>query len=174
MLLGPVSLMCLRLLIGQETPGFPVEQANQRLLTKDSRCYTRHDCLSGRRRAAIRLKISLYEMKASVVSLILDSKTEEALDLLSKWYKVPVPKLGVGVVEGKTKGVAAVYSLRRKEILAASREYLYDPFVMIHEFYHHLRSVSGRHRGTEKDADRFALDFIEAYRVQVAGLGPRD
>ncbi|HEV2226795.1 MAG TPA: hypothetical protein VGR56_08340, partial [Nitrososphaerales archaeon] len=56
------------------------------------------------------------------------------------------------------------------EILAASREYLYDPFVMIHEFYHHLRSASGRHRGTEKDADRFALDFIEAYRRRGAGL----
>ncbi len=109
-------------------------------------------------------------MKASVVALILDTKTEDALDLLSKWYKVRVPKLGVGVVEGKTKGVAAVYSLRRKEILAASRDYLYDPFVMIHEFYHHLRSASGRHRGTEKDADRFALDFIEAYRRRVAGL----
>jgi hypothetical protein len=112
-------------------------------------------------------------MKVSVVALILDSKTEDALDLLSKWYKVPVPKLGVGVVEGKTKRVAAVYSLRRKEILAASREYLYDPFVMIHEFYHHLRSASGRHRGTEKDADRFALDFIEAYRTRVASLEGR-
>lgn len=116
------------------------------------------------------MKASPDEMKASVVALILDSKTEDALDLLSKWYKVPVPKLGVGVVEGKTKRVAAVYSLRRKEILAASREYLYDPFVMIHEFYHHLRSASGRHKGTEKDADRFALDFIEAYRMRVAGL----
>jgi hypothetical protein len=116
------------------------------------------------------LKVTLDEMKTSVVALILDSKPEDALGLLSKWYKVPAPKLGVGVVEGKTKGVAAVYSLRRKEILAARREYLYDPFVMIHEFYHHLRSASGRHRGTEKDADRFALDFIEAYRRQVAGL----
>ena len=72
--------------------------------------------------------------------------------------------MGVGVLEGRTKGVAAVYSLERKEILAARREYLYDPFVMIHEFYHHLRSVSGKHRGTEKQADRFALDFIDAYR----------
>ena len=116
------------------------------------------------------MKLSLEELKSSVVALILDSKTEDALDLLSKWYKVPVPRLGVGVVEGKSKGVAAVYSLKRKEILAARREYLYDPFVMIHEFYHHLRSASGRHRGTEKDADKFALDFIEAYRVRVAGL----
>ena len=110
------------------------------------------------------------QMKAVVVALILDSKTEEAIDALSKWYKVSRPKLGIGVVEGKTKGVAAVYSQKRKEILAARREFLYDPFVMIHEFYHHLRSVGGRHRGTEKQADRFALDFIAAYN-RTAALG---
>ena len=108
-------------------------------------------------------------MKATDVALILDSKTEEALGVLSRWYRVSEPRLGVGVFEGKTKGVAAVYSQGRKEILAARREFMYDPFVMIHEFYHHLRSTSGRHRGTEKQADKFALDFIGAYR-QVAAV----
>ena len=107
---------------------------------------------------------SQEEMQARVVALILDSKPEEAIGVLSKWYKVSEPKLGVGVVEGKTKGVAAVYSQRRKEILAARREYLYNPFVMVHEFYHHLRSVSGKHRGTEKQADKFALEFVAAYQ----------
>lgn len=110
------------------------------------------------------MKPAEEEMKAAVVALILDSKPEEALDVLSKWYRISRPRLGIGVVEGRTKGVAAVYSTRRKEILAANREYLYNPFVMIHEFYHHLRSRSGRHRGTEKDADKFAIDFIAAYR----------
>ena len=105
-----------------------------------------------------------YRMKASVVALILDSKTEEAIGVLSRWYRVAEPRLGVGVFEGRTKGVAAVYSQGRKEILAAKREFLYDPFVMIHEFYHHLRSTSGKHRGTEKQADKFALEFIAAYR----------
>ena len=110
-------------------------------------------------------------MKAAVVALILDSKTEEALRLLSRWYKVSQPKLGVGVFEGRTKGVAAVYSQNTKKILAAKREYLYDPFVMIHEFYHHLRSTSGKHRGTEKQADRFALDFIASYNRVASSLG---
>lgn len=104
------------------------------------------------------------EFKAWVVALVLDSKTEEAIAALSKRYRVQVPRLGVGVFEGKTKGVAAVYSPGRKEILAAKREYLYDPFVIIHEFYHHLRSISGRHRGTERQADKFSEDFISAYR----------
>lgn len=103
--------------------------------------------------------------RAKVVAMILDSKTEEALEMLCRRYHVTVPRLGIGVLEGRTKGVAAVYSLQRKEILAARREYLYDPFVMIHEFYHHLRSASGKHRGTEKQADRFALEFIGAYRA---------
>jgi len=111
------------------------------------------------------------QMKALVVALILDSKTEEAIRVLSHWYKVSTPQLGIGVVEGKTKGVAAVYSQNRKEILAARREFMYDPFVMIHEFYHHLRSVSGHHRGTEKQADRFALDFIDAYRRLAGARG---
>jgi hypothetical protein len=110
------------------------------------------------------LKGSEEEMKASVVAMILDSRPEDALNLLSQWYRVERPRLGVGVVEGRTKRVAAVYSLRRKEILAAKREYLYNPFVMIHEFYHHLRSRSGRHRGTEKEADRFAVEFIMTYQ----------
>jgi len=112
-------------------------------------------------------------MKAAVVALILDSKTEEAISLLSHWYKVSEPKLGVGVFEGRSKGVAAVYSQNTKKILAAKREYLYDPFVMIHEFYHHLRSTSGKHRGTEKQADRFALDFIASYNKVASGLGRR-
>ena len=101
--------------------------------------------------------------KAAVVGLILDAKTEKALDMLCERYRVVRPKLGVGVFEGKTKGVGAVYSVERREIRAANREFFYNPFVMIHEFYHHLRSVSGKHRGTEKDADRFAADFVQAY-----------
>lgn len=111
------------------------------------------------------------QMKASVVALILDSKPEEAIRVLSRWYKVPEPRLGVGVFEGRTKGVAAVYSQNRREILAARREYLYDPFVMVHEFYHHLRSTGGKHRGTEKQADQFALGFIAAYRQAAATQG---
>jgi hypothetical protein len=110
------------------------------------------------------LKAGEDEFKALIVAMILDTKTEKALDLLSKHYHVERPRLGIGVVEGRNKGVAAVYSQRRKEILAARREYFYNPFVIIHEFYHHLRSISGRHRGTEKQADKFAVDFIEAYR----------
>ena len=80
--------------------------------------------------------------------------------MLCEHYRVERPKLGVGVVKGRSKGVLAVYSANRKEILAARREYLYDPFTILHEFYHHLRQFAGEHRGTEKYADTFAIDFI--------------
>ncbi len=102
--------------------------------------------------------------KVLVVAMILDSRPEDAISMLSEHYHVSTPRLSVGVYEGRTKGVAAVYSVARKEILAANREYLYDPFVMIHEFYHHLRSINGRHRGTERQADEFANGFLSAYR----------
>jgi hypothetical protein len=40
-----------------------------------------------------------------------------------------------------------------------------EPFVVLHEFYHHLRTALDRkHRGTEKYADEFAREFIEAYK----------
>lgn len=86
--------------------------------------------------------------------------------MLCEHYGVERPRLGVGVVSGRSRGVLAVYSAQRKEILAASSDSLYDPFTILHEFYHHLRYFGSRHRGTEKHADRFALDYILAFRSQ--------
>jgi len=108
--------------------------------------------------------------RAVVVSTILDSKPERALEMLSRKYRVDVPKLGVGVFKRHSKGVRAVYSPERREILAARREFLYDPYVILHEFYHHLRSVGGRHKGTEKNADRFAVEYVLAFRKVTSEL----
>ncbi len=84
--------------------------------------------------------------------------------MLSEFFRVERPRLRIGVVRGRNKGVQAVYVSTRKEILAARREFFYDPFTMLHEFYHHLRYFGGGHRGTEKYADRFAIEFIRAYQ----------
>jgi hypothetical protein len=108
------------------------------------------------------------EFKAMIVKTILDSNPELALDLLCEYYRVERPRLRVGVVNGRNKGVQAVYSANRKEILAARREFLFDPFTIIHEFYHHLRYFGRDHRGTEKYADRFAIDYIRAFRSIMA------
>ena len=110
------------------------------------------------------MKANEDQMKALAVALILDFKPEEAIRVLSRWYRVSEPRLRMGVFEGRTIGVAAVYSQKRKEILVAKQAYLYEPFVIIHEFYHHLRSTSGKHRGTERQADEFASGFLGAYQ----------
>jgi hypothetical protein len=56
--------------------------------------------------------------------------------------------------------------VEKEAIYVASSEGLTDPFLILHEFYHHLRSVSGRHLGTERYANRFAREYIEEYRRQ--------
>ena len=48
------------------------------------------------------------------MATILDFKPEKALELLCEHFHVDVPKLGVGVVKGRSKGVLAVYSANRK------------------------------------------------------------
>jgi len=46
---------------------------------------------------------------------------------------------------------------------------LKEPFVILHEFYHHTRTgIDTKHRGTEKYANEFAEKFIQAYRSLVA------
>ena len=68
---------------------------------------------------------------------------------------------------GLPKGHANVlgcYVVEKETIYMASSDGLADPFLILHEFYHHLRSVSGRHRGTERYADRFAHEYLDAYK----------
>ena len=87
-------------------------------------------------------------------------RPEDALDLLSEYYGVERPRLRMGLPSGE-KGALGCYVHRDKTIYISSQEYLYDPYVLIHEFYHHLRSVGGKHRGTERHAKEFALSFLK-------------
>jgi len=103
--------------------------------------------------------------KAFIVHLVLDSKVEQALELLSKEFKVTVPKIQVGLP--RTHGsVYGCYTSRNQTMYVLNSDILKDPFVILHEFYHHLRtsSVDKKHRGTEKYANMFAEEFIAAYR----------
>jgi hypothetical protein len=107
------------------------------------------------------------EFKARIVQMIISKETERAVELVSRKYKVRAPRLGIGPTKGK-KVALAVYSVNSNAILFSNQDYFFDPFVVLHEMYHCIRSKSGSHKGTEKNADRFALDFIEAYRREVA------
>ena len=101
--------------------------------------------------------------KAKVVQLILAHDAEEALKSLAERYDVDTPGLRVGLPKGQVN-VSGCYVVKKETIYVASSEGLADPFLILHEFYHHLRSISGRHRGTERYADMFAREYIDAYR----------
>ncbi|MDG6939193.1 MAG: hypothetical protein JRN39_02170 [Nitrososphaerota archaeon] len=112
------------------------------------------------------------EFKAAMVALILSGKTEEALEELGRNYGVRSPAIRVGHHKG-TKRVEAVYVQERKTIFFARGENLSNPFVVLHEFYHHLRSRTGEHRGNEKLADEFAISYINAFN-RLASKRPAD
>ena len=104
--------------------------------------------------------------KPTVVWLILNQKPEEAIALLSKNYNVSTPRLKIGLPKGHTHNIYGCYTPKDMTISLFSNEMLGNPFVIIHEFYHHLRtSIDKQHKGTEKNADKFAHDFITAYNA---------
>lgn len=103
------------------------------------------------------------KFKALVVHLILSGRTEEALRLLSKRYKISIPKIRVGMPKGHVKN-AACYVRKTETIHFSRREALGDPIIVLHEFYHHLRSVTDWHGGIDKNADKFAESFMKAYK----------
>jgi len=113
------------------------------------------------------LSLDDSQFKANVVQLILSKDTEKAVELVSKRFKARVPSLGIGPTKGK-KVALAVYSVSANSILFSDQEHFFDPFVVLHEMYHCIRSRSGSHKGTEKNADKFALDFIAEYQKQVS------
>lgn len=97
-----------------------------------------------------------------IVRLIsIEKHPESALDILSEHYRVERPALKIGLPRGEKKALGC-YVHRERTIYISSQEYLYDPYVLIHEFYHHLRNVGGKHRGTERHARDFALSYLEA------------
>ncbi len=101
--------------------------------------------------------------KAQVVQMILNKKTEEALQSLSKFYKVNSPQIVVGTVKGKRKTVYAVYAQRESKIYCINSDIFYNPFIVLHEFYHHIRTTGYIHRGSEKHANMYAKSFVDSY-----------
>ncbi len=107
------------------------------------------------------------KFKTHVVALILNGKTEGALELLAKEYGVVVPALTVGLPKGHKASAYGCYTAKNQTISVLNSDILVNPFVILHEFYHHLRSkaVDRMHRGTEGNADKFALDYLREYQV---------
>ena len=108
--------------------------------------------------------------KAKVVQMILDKKTEEALHSLSAHYKVNPPQIVVGTIKGKRRTVYAVYVQRERKIYCINSDIFYNPFIVLHEFYHHIRTTGGIHKGSEKYANNYAKGFIDSYNKIVVEI----
>jgi hypothetical protein len=106
--------------------------------------------------------------RAKIVHMILNGRTEDALCQLSKIYSISPPEILVGTIKGKRRTVYAVYVQQSMKIYATNSDVFYNPFVMLHEFYHHLRTRGGEHRGTERHANNYANWFITAYNNVVS------
>ena len=70
--------------------------------------------------------------KTKIVSMILNKRTEEALQNLSKFYNTTPPEIVVGTVKGKRKTVYAVYVQRDSKIYAINSDVFYNPFIILH------------------------------------------
>jgi hypothetical protein len=107
--------------------------------------------------------------KPLIVWLILNGQTEKALSLLAKNYKVSTPKLKVGLPKSRKAKASGCYTPKDATISVRNSDVMRNPFVILHEFYHHLRTtIDKKHKGTEKNADKFATEFIEAYKAASA------
>jgi hypothetical protein len=111
------------------------------------------------------VNISLDDItKAKIVHIILNRNTEEALQKLSKFYNVTPPDIVVGTIKGKRRTVYAVYVQKERRIYVINSDVFYNPFIVLHEFYHHIRTRAGVHRGSEKHANMYAKSFIDSYK----------
>lgn len=109
---------------------------------------------------------SMQEFRARVVQLIVEGNPERALRLLAKYYGVSEPKLRVGTVKRHRK-VLACYIEKERRIYLSNSSFVTNPFVILHEFYHHLRSSDqGKSRQVEKRADWFAWSFIRDFKAR--------
>ena len=78
--------------------------------------------------------------------------------------KVRPPEITVGTIKGRRRTVYAVYVQRESKIYCINSEVFYNPFIVLHEFYHHIRTKGGIHKGSEKNANMYAKSFIDSYK----------
>ena len=103
------------------------------------------------------------KFRVAMVKLILGGRTECALHSLSEHYGIKEPDLRVGTVK-RHRHVLACYVRKEKRIYVSKSELLTNPFVILHEFYHHLRASQIQKKDqVEKRADLFALAFLSEF-----------
>lgn len=105
-------------------------------------------------------------LHVKVVEFITGGQAELAMKLLSEYYGIDAPGLRVGTVR-RHRRVVACYVEKEKRIYLSKSDYLTNAYVILHEFYHHLRaSQPVKRRQVEKRADLFASTFIRDFIFQ--------
>ena len=108
------------------------------------------------------LSLDEQSFKVFIVHAILSKDTEKAVELICRKFGVRCPSLKIGIPKGQKRALG-VYTVESNSIAFRDSEQFFSPFVVLHELYHCIRSSSGSHRGTEKNADNFASSYIEEY-----------
>jgi len=109
--------------------------------------------------------------KAKVVWLIVNGQAEKALEKLAEHYKVGVPKLKVGLPKRHKRNALGCYNAKSNTISVLNSDILKEPFIILHEFYHCIRTgLDVKHKGTERYANEFAMEFIQAYNALATGM----
>jgi predicted metallopeptidase len=119
------------------------------------------------------LQLNEEMFKVYIVHLILSKETEKAVELVCKKNRVSSPSLRIGGVPKGHKKALGVYSVASNSVAFRDQDQFFNPFVVLHELYHCVRSKSGAHRGTEKNADKFAISFIESYNKFAKSISER-
>lgn len=110
--------------------------------------------------------------KSKIVWLIANGQAEKALEQLAAYYKVEVPRLKVGLPKRHKKNVLGCYDAKSNTISVLNSDVLKNPFIILHEFYHCIRiDLDIKHKGNEKYANEFAMEFIQAYQAVTTGTG---
>lgn len=119
------------------------------------------------------LNLDESRFKVYVVHKILSKETEKAVELVCQRNHVKAPSLRIGGVPKGHKKALGVYSIASNSVAFRDQDQFFNPFVVLHELYHCIRSKSGTHKGTEKNADRFAISFIEEYNKFVNSISQK-
>ncbi len=97
----------------------------------------------------------------SILKLIVDGNADEALKIISNYYHIDPPKTMIGLPRGKCFKSYACYVPSKHTIFFKDSKAFRNPYIVLHEFYHVIRFINGKHKGTEKYANEFAKNFIQ-------------
>ena len=76
-------------------------------------------------------------------------------------YKITDDCISCGACEAECKNNAISEG---DTIYVINSDIFCNPFVVLHEFYHHIWTKGGVHRGSEKHANMYARGFVDAYK----------